>query len=141
MILLIYGIYRLINFNKQQIDSLIQVIQNSEDRYTLKQSTLVKSLNFSEKAAQNVSKNPSLTSSQVINRFDHGSHGYIDSNEFLCAVILLADLPFDQKVQTLFDLYDVDKSTMLTLDETMVLMSNAQNALALLDGKPLPSMQ
>ena len=77
----------------------------------------------------------------MINRFDHGSHGYIDSNEFLCAVILLADLPFDHKVQTLFDLYDVDKSTMLTLDETMVLMSNAQNALALLDGKPLPSMQ
>lgn len=40
----------------------------------------------------------------------------------------------------LFDLYDHDKSTTLTMDELMVMMSNSLSALMLLDNKQPPSI-
>lgn len=47
---------------------------------------------------------------------------------------------FDQKAEMLFSLYDNDKSTTLSMDEIQVMMSNALNALMILDGKEPPSV-
>ena len=40
----------------------------------------------------------------------------------------------------LFSLYDTDKSKTLTMDELIVLMSNALTALMLMEGKEAPSI-
>jgi Ca2+-binding EF-hand superfamily protein len=44
------------------------------------------------------------------------------------------------KAKTLFQLYDNDKSNLLSLDELMVLMQNALSCLLKLDGREPPSI-
>ena len=52
----------------------------------------------------------------------------------------MGDFSFDLKAEELFYMYDLDVSLYLSLDETLILMSNALNALSMLDGQPLESL-
>jgi hypothetical protein len=47
---------------------------------------------------------------------------------------------FELKAKTLFQLYDNDRSNLLSLDELMVLMQNALSCLLKLDGREPPSI-
>jgi Ca2+-binding EF-hand superfamily protein len=51
-------------------------------------------------------------------------------------VIFVSTAPFNWKARSLFELYDADKSTTLSLDEVTVMMSNAMNVLMYIEGKP-----
>ena len=52
----------------------------------------------------------------------------------------MATATFDWKAKTLFDLYDTDKSSTLSLDEVVVMMSNCMNVLMYIEGKPTQSI-
>jgi len=52
----------------------------------------------------------------------------------MCGMIFSAEAKFDWKAQTLFNLYDVNKSTTLSLEEMIVLMTNSHNALIYMTG-------
>jgi Ca2+-binding EF-hand superfamily protein len=89
--------------------------------------TLVRELKFSERGAIS-----------IFAKFDQQGVGYIDTYEFLCCIILMSDATFDEKAKMLFDLYDVDKSQTLTMDECKILISSSYAALYVLEDKPKP---
>ena len=101
---------------------------------------LVKTLKYTERTAHNVSLLFVIVVVQIILRFDPDGNGYIETKEFLCALILMGNFSFDEKAEELFKMYDLDCSLYLSLDETVLLMHDALNALSMLDGQPLESL-
>lgn len=73
--------------------------------------------------------------------FDTDSSGKLDCYEFICGLGLLSQSTLKQKAEIIFNLYDFDKSKLISQDEMVVLVKTVMSALNVMCKKPEATIQ
>ncbi len=112
---------RTLRLTESQITELREEFESMKDEKTLSRNVVYSLYDFSDDEAD-----------FIFEFFDKSETGSVQSYEFLAGMIILAEASLKFKANILFELYDFDHSQSITLDELLVLMETAMNALCYL---------
>lgn len=117
------------NFSPKFILKLKETFEIQSDNYKLSKEELEKYFKCSVKE-QDI----------LFEVFDPKDLGYVDAYEFLITMCLLANGTLLEKAELVFQLYDFDKSGLLSEDEFFQLSVNCMTSLCAMEGKAIPTI-